>query len=137
MDASMMETGGRLAVLVVDGTPAVAGGLAAHLSAAGFAPRTAVSGPAALLAAADDPPDVVVLDLHLPEMDGYELAGRLRAQAAEAGKRPFLVGVSECGTDDARRRSAAAGIDMYLAKPADPATLVGLLRRFERVLLPG
>jgi CheY-like chemotaxis protein len=76
----------------------------------------------------------VLLDLLMPGMDGYDLARRLRGRAA--GKRPLLVAVSGCASPDDHRKSAQAGIDLHLDKPVDPGVLVGVLRRFERVLAP-
>ncbi|HEX4611125.1 MAG TPA: response regulator [Urbifossiella sp.] len=120
-----------LSVLVVDDLPDAAESVAEVLSLYGFSTRVACGGSPALELAAADPPDVVLLDLLMPGMDGWELARRLKAQARV--KRPLLVAVSGCGGDADRRRSAESGIDLHLVKPADPAALVGLLRRFERV----
>jgi hypothetical protein len=58
----------------------------------------------------------------------------MREQAGE--KRTFLVAVSGCGSDDDRRRSNLAGIDLHLLKPVAPAVLVGILERFQRVIAP-
>ncbi|MBP1204745.1 signal transduction histidine kinase [Duganella sp. 1411] len=71
-------------------------------------------------------PDVCLLDIGLPGMDGYELAQRLRQQA---GQRPLrLIAVTGYGQDAARRRAAEAGFDGHLTKPVDLATLDALLR---------
>jgi CheY-like chemotaxis protein len=79
-------------VLVVDDLPAAAESLATMLSILGFPARTATSGEAALALAAADPPDVVFTDLGMPGMDGFELARRLRQQAA--GESLVVVAVS-------------------------------------------
>jgi two-component system OmpR family response regulator len=123
-----------LSVLVVDDVEDTANSLATLLALKGYASRPAVSAQEALLAAAADQPDVVILDLKMPGMDGWELARRLRDQAT--GKQPLLVAVSGCWTEEDRLRSADAGIDLHLVKPVEPAVLVGLLKRFTRTLAP-
>lgn len=125
---------GLLRVLVVDDEADAADSTAAFLGLSGFDCRTATSGDEALRLARDFPPDVVLLDLLMPGMDGYALAACLRENFRNP--RPFLVAVSGCATEAEHRRSAAAGIDLHLNKPVEPAVLVGVLRRFERVLAP-
>jgi CheY-like chemotaxis protein len=68
-------------------------------------------------------------------MDGWELARRLRESAVI--KRPLLVAVTAAATDADRKKSDEAGVDLHLVKPVDPAALVGLVRRFGRVVAPG
>lgn len=126
----MNEPRHRLSVLVVDDSPDAAGSTAELLALCGHDARVAGSGAAALAAAATDPPDVVLLDLGLPDMDGWEVAARLRGRP---GKPPVMVAVTGFGAEGDRRRSADAGVDLHLVKPA---VLVGVLRRFERVLAP-
>jgi two-component system, OmpR family, response regulator len=128
------HTAPRLRVLVVDDEPDAADSTASLLTLSGFDARATCSGADALRLADEYVPDVVLLDLMMPGMDGYELAGRLREQATE--KRPLLVAVSGCASPEEHRRSAEGGIDLHLDKPADPGVLVGVLRRFERVLAP-
>lgn len=123
-----------MTVLVVDDEADAADSLALVLELSGFAARVAADGAGALRAARADPPDAVVLDLLMPGMDGWELARRLRDEAL--GRRPLLIAVTGCGTEEARRRSAAAGIDLHLLKPTDPGLLVGVLERFARVIAP-
>jgi CheY-like chemotaxis protein len=78
----------------------------------------APDGPSALLMAAANPPDVVLLDIGLPGLGGFELAQLIREQRAEAG-RPFLIAVTAYGSSEDRRRSREAGIDLHLVKPVD------------------
>jgi CheY-like chemotaxis protein len=87
--------------------------------------RTASNGADALEAAATLHPDVVLLDLSMPGMDGYELARRMRAESW--GKRAFLVALSGWGQDQHRRRSHEAGFDRHMIKPTDAETLRGVL----------
>jgi CheY-like chemotaxis protein len=81
-----------------------------------------------------EPPDVVILEVRLPGMDGWELARRL--QEPVAGKRPFCIACTGCYTPADRRRSAEAGIDLHLVKPVEPGRLRSLLRRLQSVLVP-
>jgi CheY-like chemotaxis protein len=87
--------------------------------------RTASNGADALEAAATLHPDVVLLDLSMPGMDGYELARRMRAESW--GKRAFLVALTGWGQDQHRRRSHEAGFDRHMIKPADAEALRGVL----------
>jgi CheY-like chemotaxis protein len=89
----------------------------------------AADGLAALAAALSRPPDVVLLDIGLPDVDGYEVAARLRA--APGAKPPFIIALSGYECDEGCRQ--AAGIDLYLAKPAEPEDLGRVLGRFWRV----
>jgi CheY-like chemotaxis protein len=79
--------------------------------------RTAFTGPDAVAVAAEFAPEVVLLDIGLPGMDGFEVARRLRAMPALAGA--FLVAMSGYGSDEDRARAQAAGFDEYLVKPVD------------------
>ena len=93
----------------------------------GHQTRTVNTARAALLAVPDFEPDVVLLDIGLPEMDGYEVARRLRAQNGRHDMR--LVAVTGYGQPGDRRRSQAAGFDEHLVKPVEPAALNDFLRR--------
>lgn len=121
-----------LSVLVVDDDPDTTAACAELLRLSGFDAREAYSGREALDAAADDPPDVALIDLMMPGVDGFALARRLRAGFPD--RRPLLVAVTGCTGDDCRRWAVEAGFDLHVAKPVEPAVLVGVLRRFERVL---
>jgi CheY-like chemotaxis protein len=90
----------------------------------GYEVRTAHDGPAALDTARAFRPHVVLLDVGLPGMDGYELARRLRAEGL-AGD--LLVSVTGYGQEEDRRRAEEAGFDHHLTKPVDPETLLRLV----------
>jgi CheY-like chemotaxis protein len=113
-------------VLVVDDNADAARLLARLLEASGHQAEVAHDGPAALERAQARPPDVVLLDIGLPGMDGYEVARRLRQSV---GDRPLLVALTGYGQDEDRRRSREAGMDDHLTKPVDPRTLKELLAR--------
>jgi PAS domain S-box-containing protein len=108
-------------VLVVDDNEDAAESLALLLRVAGHEARTAYDGPTALTAVDAFRPEVVILDIGLPRMDGYEVARRLRERAA--GPRPLLVTLTDYGQEDDRRRAGEAGFDAHLVKPADLAAL--------------
>ena len=87
--------------------------------------RTALSGEVALQTAPAFQPDIVLLDLGMPEMDGYEVARRIRQEPW--GKDVMLVAVTGWGQEEHRQRTKEAGFDRHLTKPADPADIESLL----------
>jgi CheY-like chemotaxis protein len=115
---------GQRRVLVVDDNRDSAETMAELVKIWGYEVRTAHDGPAALDCARSFRPHVVLLDVGLPGMDGYELAQRLRAEGL-AGN--LLVSVTGYGQDEDRRRAAEAGFDHHLTKPVDPDTLQRLV----------
>jgi two-component system OmpR family response regulator len=120
----------RLSVLVVDDYPDAADTLADLLHLYGHRVTVARTAAEALAAAEGHPPDVVVLELRLPDLDGWHLARRLRSLAEWGGRRLLVIAATGCGMAEGRWRSAEAGVDLHLVKPADPALLTGLLARF-------
>src|SRR5262249_9134790 len=112
-------------VLVVDDNADAAHSLAAVLRHWGHDVRVCHDGPSALAAAGAQVPDVVLRDVGLPVMDGYELARRLRAGPATAGA--VLVALTGYGRDEDRQRTHAAGCDFHLVKPVDPDEVRQLL----------
>jgi CheY-like chemotaxis protein len=91
----------------------------------GYEVDVAHEGKAALERARAKPPDVVVLDLSMPGMSGYEVARQLRALLHNKVR---LVAISAHGCDEDRRRCRAAGFDRHLVKPADPIEVLNFLR---------
>jgi CheY-like chemotaxis protein len=89
--------------------------------------RTVHEGAQVLEAARDFSPDVVLLDIGLPGMSGYEVARQLRADPRFS--HTVLMAVTGWGSEDDRRRSRAAGFDEHLTKPVDLAALEPLLCR--------
>jgi CheY-like chemotaxis protein len=94
--------------------------------------RLAFDGSTALDAAAEFRPTVVLLDIGLPVLDGYEVAQRLRASADLPPMR--LVAVSGYGLEADRRRSAESGFDAHLVKPVDFAALASRLKEWSSEL---
>jgi PAS domain S-box-containing protein len=119
--------GPALRVLVVDDNVDAANTLAMLLEINGHRVYTAHDGPAAIESSRAHKPDVMLLDIGLPGMDGYEVARRLRALPELSGA--VLVALTGYGQDEDRRRSAAAGFDHHLVKPVDPQTLIDVLSR--------
>ena len=132
----MSADGKPLRVLIVDDDRDAADSTALLVRLFGHAATVAYNGAAALEAARADPPDVVLLDLGMPGMDGFELAGRLHEQAG-SGKKPLTVAVTGYADADHARRAEEAGFHLYQVKPADPLCLRRLLEEFRAVLMPG
>jgi len=114
-----------LRVLVVDSWTDAADSLALLLRLSGNEVEVAYDGPSALTAAFANPPDVVVLDLALRGLDGYEVARRLRQAADSRGA--LLVALTGYSQPPYRERAYQAGFDHFLLKPCDPADLHQLL----------
>jgi CheY-like chemotaxis protein len=109
-------------VLVVDDSLAIVRTSVLLLQHAGFEARAASNGRDALKVAAQFHPQVVLLDVGLPGLDGYEVARRLRADPTLPEM--TLVAITAYGTDEARRLARAAGFDHYLVKPVDFLSLL-------------
>ena len=116
-DACVVPDNGNLRVLVVDDNADAAQMLAALLEVQGHAVSVEYDGRGALARARSEHPDVLLLDIGLPDMDGYELARRLRAQPENAGA--TLVALTGYGQNQDRAAARQAGFDHYLVKPAD------------------
>jgi signal transduction histidine kinase/ActR/RegA family two-component response regulator len=106
-----------LRVLVVDDNRDAADSLGVLLGFLGYSVEVAHDGPAALRSFERFQPALVLLDLGMPEMDGYEVARRLRAQPA--GQAIVLVALTGWGQEEDRIRSRDAGFDHHLVKPTD------------------
>ena len=102
--------------------------LATLLQFSGHETHTVHDGLEAVDAAATLQPDVILLDIGLPRLNGYEAARKIREQ--QQPRRPLLVALSGWGQDEDRRRSEEAGFDAHLVKPVDEAALDKLLVDF-------
>jgi PAS domain S-box-containing protein len=112
-------------VLIVDDNPDAAETLALLVSTLGGEAQTAYDGEGALRCAAAFRPDVILLDIGMPGMDGYETCRRLRA--GPSGQDALVVALTGWGSEEDRRRTAEAGFDDHLTKPADPQLLEHVL----------
>jgi signal transduction histidine kinase/CheY-like chemotaxis protein len=120
----------RARVLVIDDNQDVALTLAALVRHSGHDVQTAHDGPAALDLARSYRPDLVLIDIGLPGMDGYEVARRLRADVGLA--EAMLAALTGYGQEEDRRRSEESGFDQHLIKPIRTETLVKLLASASR-----
>jgi CheY-like chemotaxis protein len=118
-----------LRVLVVDDIPDVADVLKMLLDLEGFETRVAYSGAVALESARDFRPDVVICDIGLPEMDGHEIARRLRRDPDIAPA--TLIAMTGWGAEGEVRRTRESGFDFHLVKPVDANALLELLSHME------
>jgi two-component system KDP operon response regulator KdpE len=114
-------------VLLVDDEPLLLRMLEVNLRVMGYEVRSAPSGADAVRMAAAEVPDAVVLDLGLPDMDGWELLERLRTQEG-CSETPVIV-LSGLDQDDAPTPGYAASVHEFLTKPVEPADLVETVRR--------
>jgi two-component system response regulator ResD len=127
-----MEDDARGSVLVVDDEPTIAEVVARYLERAGYRTRIAGDGAQALEAAAEQRPDLVVLDLMLPRIDGLEVMRRLREQDPD---RIAVILLTAKGEESDRVIGLRLGADDYVVKPFSPAELVArvdaVLRRVD------
>ena len=112
-------------ILVVDDVAASAETLMTLLEMEGFEVKIAGEGMAALKVAEDFRPDVVLLDIGLPGMNGFEVAHRLRNQPAS--RDALLIALTGYGEAESRSRSTQAGFDFHMVKPADVNLLLSML----------
>jgi PAS domain S-box-containing protein len=125
----------RLRVLVVDDNLDAANSLAILLRIKGHDVRTAYDGISAVDVAALYKPDVVLLDVGLPRLNGFDVARRIRE--AEHGKDVVLIALTGWGHAEDRRRSKEAGFDHHLVKPADPNAVDAILDSITRTEVGG
>ena len=121
----------RRRILVADDNQDSATSLAMLLRIMGNETQTANDGLEALDMAAAFRPDVVLLDIGMPKLNGYEACRRIREQPW--GEKAVLVALTGWGQVEDRRRSQAAGFNHHLVKPVDPATLEKLLASLSAV----
>jgi len=122
------NTGGRISrrVLVVDDNRAAADMLRLVMKMLGNEVWTANDGQEAIEVAAEFLPEVILMDLGMPKVNGYEAARHIREQAW--GKDILLVALTGWGQEDDRQRTLEAGFDHHLVKPAEPAAIQELLK---------
>lgn len=115
----------RFRILVVDDNHDSALSLAMMLSIMGHDTRTAHDGESALESAQSFLPEVVLLDIGLPKLNGYEVAQRIREQSW--GTSMFLIAVTGWGQEEDRQRSSEVGLNVHMVKPVEPSALERLL----------
>jgi signal transduction histidine kinase/ActR/RegA family two-component response regulator len=117
----------RPRILIVEDNPDARESLALLLRLERHEVQTAENGERGLALARAGTADIVLLDIGLPDVDGYEIARRLKADPAT--RHLWLLAVTGYGTQDDRRRALAAGFDEHLAKPVEPDELEAILQR--------
>jgi two-component system phosphate regulon response regulator PhoB len=126
-------------ILVVDDEPDITALVAYHLAKAGYRVSTAARGPEALKAATEERPDVIILDLMLPGMSGYDVLAELRAKIETRDIGVILLTARKQEAD--RIRGLTLGADDYLTKPFSPAELTlrvgAVLRRLAAPAVSG
>jgi PAS domain S-box-containing protein len=122
---SQVRSSSQRRVLVADDNRDAALSLAMVLKLKGNETATAHDGVDAVAVAAAFDPDVILLDIGMPKLNGFDAARRIRQETW--GKNVVLVAVTGWGQEDDRKRSAAAGFDLHLTKPVDPVALEELL----------
>jgi CheY-like chemotaxis protein len=115
----------RRNILIADDNQDALESLALMLRMEGHEVHCASDGEEALQLAGQRKPEIVVLDVGMPKLDGCEVARRIRAESW--GRGAVLVALTGWGQEVDRRRSREAGFDMHLVKPVDPATLCDML----------
>ena len=117
--------GGMRRVLVVDDNRDAADSLAMILEMSGTEVAVAYDGEQALVLIEEETPDVVLMDIGMPVMDGYEVARRIRS--TPGGERFHLVALTGWGQADDKERALSTGFDEHLTKPVDPDVLAQML----------
>jgi PAS domain S-box-containing protein len=117
-------------ILVVDDNRDSALTLATLLELEGAQVRTAYDGESAVAVAREAAPEVILLDIGLPGMNGYDACRAIRAQ--QAAPRPIVLALTGWGQEDDRRKSAEAGFDGHLVKPVDHAQLLRAIDELTR-----
>jgi CheY-like chemotaxis protein len=115
----------RRNILIADDNQDALESLALMLRLEGHEVHCASDGEEALALAGQRRPEIVVLDVGMPKLDGCEVARRIRAESW--GRGAVLVALTGWGQEVDRRRSREAGFDMHLVKPVDPATICEML----------
>jgi CheY-like chemotaxis protein len=114
-------------ILVIEDNPDNIRLVAYVLRAHGYEPLLAMSGAEGLRIADETKPELILLDIRMPHMDGYEVAARLAQMELENTK---VVAVTASAMVGDRERIAAAGFDGYIQKPIDPETFIADIQRF-------
>jgi CheY-like chemotaxis protein len=112
-------------VMIVDDNRDAADSLQMLFEVYGYRAACAYDGRSALEAARADPPDIIVMDLGMPGMDGYQTARAIRA--LPGGERIVLIALTGWGHEDAREKTSAAGFNHHIVKPVNFETLRGWL----------
>jgi CheY-like chemotaxis protein len=128
MSQASVRPGARRTVLVADDNRDAADTLALLLDMDGYETVVAYGGPQALDSIRQKRPDAAILDIGMPDLDGYEVARRIREE--ESGRSLFLLAITGWGHPDDVARAKAAGFNEHLTKPVDADNVVRLLAQY-------
>ncbi|MBY0494185.1 MAG: response regulator [Cyanobacteria bacterium] len=123
--AAVKTTPKHFKILIVDDNHDSALSMAMMLSIMGHDTRTAHDGESAVDTAESFLPEVILLDIGLPKLNGYEVAQRIREKPW--GTAMFLIAVTGWGQEEDRQRSSEVGLNVHMVKPVEPAALEKLL----------
>lgn len=117
-------------ILIADDNHDAADSLSMLFKLSGHEVFIAHTGAQAVASADEFRPDVGLIDIGMPELDGYEVARRIRHESW--GREMMLIAVTGWGEADDKRRAIAAGFDRHMTKPIDPEELERLMQQQER-----
>ena len=117
-------------VLIVEDDPEINQLLSAYAQIAGFTADCALTGEDALSAVADHQYDLIILDVMLPDIDGMEIASRLRSNPVTSSV-PIIV-LTALTADATRRRALELGVQAFLNKPFDPDELIRVMKKWAK-----
>ena len=126
MSEPIQATSTTRRILIADDNPDAATSLSLLLELMGHITRVVHDGVEAVEVAAGFQPDIILLDIGMPRLNGFEACGRIRAQAAN--KNIVIAALTGWTQDEKRQRSEEAGFDFYLIKPVEPDALQEVLR---------
>jgi DNA-binding response OmpR family regulator len=131
---SPAATKSALRILVVEDNPDAAQVLETLLQLHGYDVQSRPTGQDGIAAALSYRPHIIILDLGLPDIDGWQVARRLQTQLGD--QRPILIALTAYAEEEHRRRSTEAGFDYHLSKTISPDSLLALLRATAKRGLP-
>ena len=123
-----MGTGEIRTILIADDNADAAESLASILAALGIQTVVTRNGAEALMAAKERMPDAAILDIGMPELNGWEVCRRIRG--LPGGDRPMLVALTGWGSQEDMRKSHEAGFNAHWTKPAEPTAVFALVGKF-------
>ena len=121
-----MKLFNREKILIVEDDTSISGALKVRLASAGYSPQVVGDGQTAVRSVATDPPDLVILDLKLPDIHGFEVCRMLRRQY-QPWELPVLM-LTGSETPKTKLGGFATGADAYMTKPYRPAELLRTVR---------
>jgi CheY-like chemotaxis protein len=121
-----------LKIMVVDDEADAIGLVKRIMETSGATVKACMSGAGCLACLPDWRPDVVIMDIGMPDMDGYTLISKLRALTPEQGGRTPAVALTAFARSEDRRQAMLAGFDVHVAKPVEPGELIAVVSRLAR-----